>query len=56
MVHADDINIWDPNESILAKKFQRLVRECENLGLSVILDKCVIMKMSEDGEHGKDKI
>jgi hypothetical protein len=29
---------------------------CDNYGLSVNLEKCVVMKMSKDEKHGKDNM
>jgi hypothetical protein len=46
IVYADDIVIWELNESTLEKKFHRTIAVCTDLGLSVNLDKCVVMKIS----------
>jgi hypothetical protein len=46
MTYADNIVKWEPNKSSLEKNIQRVVAVCEEFGLSVNLDKCVVMKIS----------
>jgi DUF1009 family protein len=40
--------MWEPNESTLEKKLQRVVTVCKDFGLNVSLDKCVVMKISQN--------
>jgi hypothetical protein len=54
MVYAVDIVIWEPNESISEKKFERIIIVCTNFGLSVNLDKYVVMKIIQKTGHAKD--
>jgi hypothetical protein len=47
MVCTDNVVIWELNESILEKTFQRVVSVCKDFGLNVNSDKCVVMKISQ---------
>jgi hypothetical protein len=53
MVCTDNIVIWELNESILEKIFQRVVSMCKDFELNVSSDKCVVMKISQMTEHGR---
>jgi hypothetical protein len=52
MVQADNIVMWEPNESTLENKFQTVAVH-KDFGLNVSFDKCAVMK---DRGHGKYKM
>jgi hypothetical protein len=47
VVHADNTDIWEPNQSTSQKKFWRAVTVCRDAGLNLNLDICVVMKTSQ---------